>query len=116
MQNVTVRRRGEEVRFLLSILLAERSSFSDDEDVPNVIFQLHLALQFSSSVPSYMALMGGSIFQHKKRNEAGRVNRLKSSLSDLNESFFSLCSREFSGFSGAGSWYLFKTEIYRYCL
>ena len=52
MQNVTVRRRGEEVRFLLSILLAERSSFSDDEDVPNVIFQLHLALQFSSSVPS----------------------------------------------------------------
>ena len=29
--------------------------------------------------------------------------------------FFSLCSREFSGFSEAGSWYLFRTEIYRYC-
>lgn len=83
---------------MLSILLAERSSFSDDEDVPNVIFQLHLALQFSSSVPSYMALMGGSIFQHKKRNEAGRVNRLKSSLSDLNESFSLFAVENFPGF------------------
>ena len=77
---------------MLSILLAERSSFSDDEDVPNVIFQLHLALQF------YMALMGGSIFQHKKRNEAGRVNRLKSSLSDLNESFSLFAVENFPGF------------------
>lgn len=81
---------------MLSILLAERSSFSDN-DVPNVIFQLHLALQFSSSVPSYMALMGGSIFQHKM-NEAGRVNRLKSSLSDLNESFSLFAVENFPGF------------------
>ena len=45
-----------------------------------------------------MALMGGSIFQHKKRNEAGRVNRFKSSLSDLNESFSLFAVENFLGF------------------
>ena len=45
-----------------------------------------------------MALMGGSIFQHKQRNEAGRVNRLKSSLSDLNESFSLFAVENFPGF------------------
>ena len=42
--------------------------------------------------------MGGSIFQHRKRNEAGRANRLKSSLSDLNESFSLFAVENFPGF------------------
>ena len=79
----------------------------------------YFSVTFGATVFVLCALLNGSNgrldLPAQKEEWSRQSKQIKVFSFRFNWIFFSLCSREFSGFLGAGSWYLFRTEIYRYC-